>query len=172
MWKPVDNKQRMATKIPLEKPIVSRPTPQKSISPCPTPQESVSDKPQYSPSNISILHADQRLKNLGFEGCIEKTFVKSDVVDHHDVPCTVLSIIPLSRETGVTSSKEAIEFLEFMSSKHNEPIWHSKNGGEVSFVVAVGTGNKRIHVDGYSPSTLTVYEFNGDHYHANPLLHP
>lgn len=32
-------------------------------------------------------------------------------------------------------------------------------------------GSKRIVVDGYDPQTNTVYEFNGDFWHGNPLIY-
>lgn len=57
-------------------------------------------------------------------------------------------------------SKLAIEWL---NTFNNPRILHAENGGE-----QVVAGYK---VDGYDPSTKTVYEFHGDAWHGNPDIY-
>lgn len=39
-------------------------------------------------------------------------------------------------------------------------------------IIAVKGKRRRLMVDGYDPSTNTVYEFLGDFYHGNPIVYP
>ena len=57
-------------------------------------------------------------------------------------------------------SKIAIKWLNSISLD----IQHAENGGEYRIP------NTKYRVDGYVPSTNTVYEFHGDVFHGNPEL--
>ena len=55
--------------------------------------------------------------------------------------------------------------IEWLRTFNNPNIQHAENGGEVTF------GNYRV--DGYDPTTNTIYEFHGDVFHGNlDLFHP
>jgi phage FluMu protein Com len=61
-------------------------------------------------------------------------------------------------------SKVAIRWIEEEAkSRRMKGVMHAGNGGEFTLP---GT---RIRVDGYHPSTKTVFEFHGDAFHGNPL---
>lgn len=60
-------------------------------------------------------------------------------------------------------SKVGIKWLEWRMIRDNCFIRHAENGGE-----------KKIElkkVDGFCEETNTVYEFNGDYFHGNPMIH-
>lgn len=65
--------------------------------------------------------------------------------------------------TPVGFSKNAIEWLEFMSGYCGINIRHAGNGGEI---VVPGS---RYRADGYSDGC--VWEFDGDYYHGNPRIY-
>lgn len=54
--------------------------------------------------------------------------------------------------------------IEWLNSLHNSNILHAENGGE-----QIISGFK---VDGYDPTTNTVYEFHGDAFHGNLDVYP
>jgi hypothetical protein len=58
-------------------------------------------------------------------------------------------------------SKISIQWLTYWSISFPD-IQHAENVGEYKIP------HSSYRVDGYSPSTQTVFEFNGDLYHANP----
>lgn len=60
-------------------------------------------------------------------------------------------------------SKKSIRWLQFIEKKDNVNIIHFENFGEYKIP---GT---RYKVDGYCKETNTVYEFQGDVFHGNPL---
>ena len=60
-------------------------------------------------------------------------------------------------------SKSQIEWLNYLSIT-NGYIQHALNGGE--FRIA----NTSWCVDGFSPETNTIYEFQGDYWHGNPRM--
>lgn len=61
--------------------------------------------------------------------------------------------------SGKNISKQSNDWLSYLNipndSKHRE----------VSFTI----NSKKYYVDGYNPSTNTVYEFHGDYWHGNPM---
>lgn len=56
-------------------------------------------------------------------------------------------------------SKMAIDWI---NSYNNPNIQHAENGGEILLM--------GFYVDGFDPTTNTVYEFHGNVWHGNPLL--
>ena len=57
--------------------------------------------------------------------------------------------------------------LNYISSKDNINIQHAENEGEKVIIYK----NKKYKLDGYCTKTNTAYEFAGDFFHGNPLLH-
>lgn len=62
-------------------------------------------------------------------------------------------------------SNKSIRWLEMVERHHGTTIQRATNGGE--FCIP-GTKYK---VDGYDPTTNTVYEFHGNFWHGNPRIH-
>lgn len=57
----------------------------------------------------------------------------------------------------------SLKSIKWLKSFNNENIQHILNGGEY---VVPGVGK----VDGYDPTTNTIYEFHGDFWHGNPSV--
>jgi len=80
---------------------------------------------------------------------------------------TAMATVSLDRKGKKKHSKAGVECLNYISSINKKVIWHAENGGEVRCLF----NGKMVSVDGYEPETMTIYEYNGDMYHPNPLLH-
>lgn len=53
-----------------------------------------------------------------------------------------------------------------------EQIWlASFNNPNIISHIQLKIGNKKYNVDGFDPTTNTVYEFNGDYWHGNPKIY-
>lgn len=61
-------------------------------------------------------------------------------------------------------SRMAIDWLDAIASAEHLYIQHAENGGEFRIPATP------YRVDGYAPSTNTVYEFYGDKWHGNPVV--
>mgnify|MGYP000146073859 CR=1 FL=1 len=62
-----------------------------------------------------------------------------------------------------TASNKALSWLDHITEAENVVIQHAGNGGEFNIP---GT---KLFADGYCETTNTVYEFDGDAYHGNPI---
>lgn len=62
-------------------------------------------------------------------------------------------------------SKMQINWLNSIMKNEKIFILHAENGGEYYI------NNKIGHVDGFCKEKNTVYEFHGDYWHGNPLIH-
>jgi len=69
-----------------------------------------------------------------------------------------------------SSSKKAIQWLEYMMVRTGEYIQHAENEGEWCFPDASYTGNATRRADGFSASSDTVFEFAGTHFHGDPRM--
>ena len=61
-------------------------------------------------------------------------------------------------------SKGQIEWLNYIAKKDNIYIQHAMNEGEFKIP------NTNFRVDGYCKETNTIFEYNGNYYHGNPLF--
>lgn len=100
-------------------------------------------------------------------GSVPAGLIPSRMIDERGHTVNVLAPTPITRTAagkGKASSKISIECFEALAQNVvRATIWHSENGGEV----IIPTNRHNYHVDGYCPSTLTVYEFQGEHYHVD-----
>jgi hypothetical protein len=62
-----------------------------------------------------------------------------------------------------THSRVALEWVQFLESCYKLNIQHIANTGE--YLIQ----NTKYKADGYDQDTNTIYEFNGDYWHGNPL---
>jgi hypothetical protein len=62
-----------------------------------------------------------------------------------------------------THSRIALEWVQFLESCYKLNIQHIANIGE--YLIP----NTKYKADGYNQDTNTIYEFNGDYWHGNPL---
>jgi len=63
------------------------------------------------------------------------------------------------------SSKQQIDWLNFIEKMNNICIQHSENEKEYSIP------ETKYKADGYCKETNTIYEFHGDFWHGNPKLY-
>ena len=63
-------------------------------------------------------------------------------------------------------SKISIQWLEFMKGYYNIDIKHAENGGEH----IIKLDDKKYFCDGYATESNTIFEFNGDFWHGNPIV--
>lgn len=124
----------------------------------------------YRPSRIAMAEYRNRLADMSVTMHTEE-LVQSRVIDHNGNEAIVLAPIPLERGKKASSkeSEECLAYLERLNGGH--PIWRASNGFEVIFEIGGHDGSKsrKHHVDGYCPTTMTIYEFQGEHFHATPL---
>lgn len=82
----------------------------------------------------------------------------------HEWKATPTSVL---RGTGcpycirATYSQSALRWLKVIEQQHNVKIQHAENGGEYKI------SNTNFRVDGFDPTTNTVYEYYGDKFHGN-----
>ena len=62
-----------------------------------------------------------------------------------------------------TYSKKQIAWLTYLQQSTPFLIKHAENGGEVKI--------DKYYIDGFCVETKTCYEFNGDLFHGNPMVH-
>ena len=94
---------------------------------------------------------------------------------HHLQPDTI-AVEPLRgwRGANVNQSLKALQWLYFLNHQLRsdddvaDPIRHVRNGGEQQITTPAST----YFVDGFDPSTQTIYEFHGCYWHACPTCHP
>ena len=93
----------------------------------------------------------------------------------HHLPPDTFAVEPLRgwRGANVNQSLKALQWLYYREQSlpkegaSADRIRHVRNGGEQS----VRVGMDSYFVDGYDPSTRTVYEFHGSLYHGCPLCY-
>jgi len=77
--------------------------------------------------------------------------------------------VELNKGNRKSYSKKSIQLWDKISMERGIEIFHAENGGEVS--IPCTEGFRAIRVDGYSPSTNTVFQFHGDIWHGNPTIY-
>lgn len=107
----------------------------------------------------------EKLKDSEYELLEEYTGSKDKLLHRHKVCGTEFVIRPndILSGHGCSTCAKGRNYsklaIEWMNTFNNPNIIHAENGGEQKVA--------GYRVDGYDPTTNTVYEFHGDRYHGN-----
>jgi len=141
-------------------PVVSPPVVSPPVASIPAKAERIV---VYCPTEREKKEWESRLKMLGVKNP-SLELVPSEVVDHEGTSSVVYAPFRLRRIKARGDSKEAVEWMEWLSRLNGQPIWHERNGHEVRLFI----DGKEWEIDGYAPTSMTVYEYYGGHWHTNP----
>ena len=121
----------------------------------------------YAPSKQALDDMYGRFKLHGEHHPNIKLY-SSEVRDNDETIVHVVAPCPISRSGKKLTSRACAEAMDYLAKVNRTPIWHGGNGDEVCLRI----NGKMYNVDGYMPSELTVFEFNGDAFHPNLLQLP